>query len=63
LFFNILLTVLTNNEFVKVKYKPKPVFLPVRLRRKQQHENFERLHVYEGSCAESLIIYVLQCEK
>jgi hypothetical protein len=47
-----------NNEFVKVKYEPKPSLLRERPRRKQQQSTFEILQVSEGSCAVSVMIYV-----
>jgi len=47
-----------NNEFVNVKYEPKPSLLCERLRRKQQQSKFEILQVSNGSCAVSVMIYV-----
>ena len=51
---NILLTVF--NEFVKVKYDPKPVLLDERLSRKQQQWKLEIFQVSEGSCVVSVMI-------
>jgi len=48
-----------NNEFVKVKYEPKPVLLRERLQRKLQQWKSEILQVSEGSCVVSVMIYVV----
>jgi hypothetical protein len=47
-----------NNEFVKIKYEPKPSLLLESLRRKQQQSKCEILQFSEGSCAVSVMIYV-----
>ena len=47
-----------DNDFVKVKYEPKLVLPPGRLRRKQQQWKFDILQVSEESFTVSVGMYV-----